>query len=147
MRRRIALTAVLLAMLAVSGCTGYPAEPARPSDLFEAARQSDSAPEGFNDGLPRTSCGEVTLKLGEQLPAHAVDCMDSAIGRLDAELAVVSPTDEGDPIVAFYRTSADAPGVERFTDSEFDKYRSEIWSHEACPATTTIRALEGCSEG
>jgi hypothetical protein len=148
MRRRVALLAMLIAVLAVSGCvSSFPGEQTLPKDLFTAARQSEKAPKGFNDGLSRTSCGEVTLGQGEQTPADAVDCINSAIGTLNAGLAIVAVTTEGDPIVTFYRTSATAPGVEIFTDSQFDRYGSKTWTHENCPKTTIIVPLQGCAAG
>jgi hypothetical protein len=138
---------MLIAVLGISGCTSSsPGEQTLPKDLFAAARQSDKAPEGFDDGLSRTSCGEVTLGQGEQTPTDAVDCINSAIGTLNAELALVAVTTEGDPIVTFYRTSATAPGVEIFTDSQFDRYGSKTWTDENCLKTTTIVPLQGCAE-
>lgn len=147
MRRRIAFTAILIGSLAVSGCVeSFPGDQKLPQDLFKAARQSERAPAGFHDDVRRKSCGQVTLGQGEQVPTDAVDCMDSAIGRLDAELAVVSLTTEGDPIVDFYRTSTGTPGVEVFTDGEFDSYGSKEWVHQDCPKTTTHTSLQGCLE-
>lgn len=156
MRRRIAFTAILIGSLAVSGCVesfpgdqkleSFPGDQKLPQDLFKAARQSERAPAGFRDDVRRKSCGQVTLGQGEQVPTDAVDCMDSAIGRLDAELAVVSLTTEGDPIVDFYRTSTGTPGVEVFTDGEFDRYGSKEWVHQDCPKTTTLTSLQGCLE-
>jgi hypothetical protein len=147
MRRQIAFTAILIGTLAVSGCVkAFPGDQKLPEDLFKAARQSERAPVGFHDDLRRKSCGQVTLDQGEQIPADAVECMDSAIGHLDAELAIVSLTTEGDPIVVFYRTSTGTPGVETFTDGEFDRYGPKTWTHQNCPETTTLTSLHGCSE-
>ena len=152
MRRRIAFIAILISTLAVSGCASVlgeqvsPGDQTLPSDLFAAARQSDKAPDGFSNALPRTSCGDVTLKQGEEIPTAAVACMDAALGTLEAELVVVSLTTEGDPLVAFYRTGADTPGVEIFTDGEFDRYGPKTWTHENCPQTSTVASLQGCSE-
>lgn len=147
MERRVALVAVLIAVLAVSGCaSSFPGGQTLPKDLFAAARQSDKAPKGFNDGLSRTSCGEVTLGQGEQAPTAAVNCINSAIGSLDAELAIAAVTTEGDPIVTFYRTSANTPGVEIFTDSQFDRYGPKTWTRENCPKAMTIVPLRGCAE-
>jgi hypothetical protein len=146
MKRRIAFIAILIGTLAVSGCATYPPDQTLPDDLFKAARQSENAPKGFHDDLSRKSCGEVTLDQSEQIPADAVACIDAAIGSLNAELVVVSLTTEGDPIVAFYRTAAGAPGVEKITDGEFDRYGPKTWTHEDCPDTTTLTSLQGCSE-
>ena len=103
--------------------------------------------DGFNDGLPRASCGEVTLKQGEQIPTDALECMNSAIGLADAELAVVSLTTEGDPIVTFYRTIEGTPGIEIFIDGEFDRYGPKTWAHETCPDQTTFTSTQKCSTG
>ena len=147
MRRRIAFAALLIGTLAVSGCVrSFPGDQKLPQDLFNAARQSERAPVGFRDDVRRKSCGQVTLDQGERIPADAVDCVDSAIGRLDAELAVVSLTIEGDPIVDFYRTSTGVPGVEVFTDGEFDRYGSKMWMRQDCPLTTSLTSLQGCLE-
>ena len=152
MRRRFAFSALLISTLAVSGCASvsgervYPGDQTLPSDLFAAARQSDKAPDEFSDALPRTTCGDVTLKQGEEIPTTAVECMDAALGTLEAELAVVSLTTEGDPLVAFYRTSAGTRGVEIFTDWEFDRYGPKMWTHQNCPQTATVASLQGCSE-
>lgn len=147
MSRRIAFSTILIGMLAVSGCVeSFPGNQTLPQDLFKAARQSEQSPVGFRDDLPRKSCGQVTLDQGERIPTNAVKCMDSAIGHLEAELAVVSLTTEGDPIVDFYRTSKGIPGVETFTDGEFDRYGSKTWTHQKCPETTTLTSLQGCIE-
>jgi hypothetical protein len=147
MRCRIALTALLIGTLAMSGCASFPGDQTLPDDLFKAARQSEKAPEGFDNGLPRASCGEVTLSQGEQIPTDAVDCINASVGSVDAELAVVSLTSEGDPIVSFYRTAADEPGMEKFTDGEFDKYGPKAWTHEICRDKTALTSLHGCSAG
>lgn len=158
MRHRIALTSILIGTLAISGCAAspreqeplgeqvFPAGQTLPSDLFAAARQSQYAPDAFSDTRPRKSCGDVTLKQGEEIPAAAVDCIDAAIGNLEAELVVVSLTTEGDPVVAFYRTAAATLGVEIFTDGEFDRFGPKTWTHQTCPQTTTVTSLQGCSE-
>lgn len=147
MRRRIAFATLLIGALAVSGCTtSFPSQQMLPDDLFEAARQSEKVPEGFRDDLTRKSCGQVTLDQGEQIPADAVDCMDAAMGNLHAELAVVAPTVEGDPLVTFYRTSTGDPGVEVFINDEFDRYGSKTWTHRNCSTTTTLLSLQGCPE-
>lgn len=147
MRGRIAAAVILLGTLAVSGCVeSFSGDQKLPQDLFNAARQSERAPVGFHDEVRRKSCGQVTLVQGEQIPTDAIDCMDSAIGQLNAELAVLSRTIEGDPIVDFYRTSIITPGIEIFTDGEFDRYGSKEWTHQNCPKTTTLRSLQGCLE-
>lgn len=88
----------------------------------------------------------MTLDQCEQIPLDTVDCIDTAIGSLDAELAIVSPTIEGDPIVAFYRTSMGTPGVEVFTDAEFDRYGPRAWRHQNCSTKITLTSLKGCPD-
>ena len=145
MRRRIALTTIVFGTLAVSGCALFPGEQALPTDLFAAARQSERAPDAFNNALPRKSCGDITLDQGKKIPTNAVECINAAIGSLEAELAVVSLTTEGDPIVAFYRTAAGTLGVEIFTDGEFDRFGPKTWSHQNCPQTTNLMSPLGCA--
>ncbi len=145
-RRRIALTSILIATLAISGCAAFPRDQTLPSDLFAAARQSEKAPDAFSSALPRESCGDVTLNQGEKIPTTAVECIDTAIGTIEAELVVVSHTTEGDPLVAFYRTAAGTRGVEIFTDGEFDRFGPKTWTHQNCPQTKTLTSLQGCSE-
>ena len=146
MRRRIALTSILIGPLALAGCAAFPGDQTLPSDLVTTARQSEKAPDAFSSALPRKSCGDVTLKQGEKIPTTALDCIGAAIGNLEAELAVVSLTTEGDPVVAFYRTAAATLGVEIFTDGEFDRFGPKTWTHQNCPQTTTLTSLQGCSE-
>lgn len=147
MRYRIAWACLIVGTLAISGCAeSLPGDQKLPPDLFEAARQSERAPAGFHDDLQRKSCGQLTLDQGGQIPADAIDCMNSAIGTLDAELAVVSFSVEGDPIVDFYRTSTDTPGIEVFTDGEYDRYGSKEWTYRDCQKTTTFTSLQGCPE-
>jgi hypothetical protein len=111
-----------------------------------ASRLSSVAPAGFRDGLPRTSCGDITLGQGERIPAAAVECIDSAIGRSDAELAVLSPTTEGDPIVTFYRTVPPAGGIEIYTDATQDNFGPKTWAHQSCPTATSVTSLRNCVE-
>jgi len=146
MRRRIAFITILFGMLAVSGCASFPGEQALPTDLFAAARQSERAPDAFNTALPRKSCGDITLDQGKEIPTDAVECVNAAIGSLEAELAVASFTTEGDPILAFYRTVAGTLGVEIFTDGEFDRFGLRTWTHQNCPQTTDLTLLLGCHE-
>lgn len=131
-----------VALLGAAGCSSsFPGPQNVPKDLFAAARSSTEAPDGFIDRVHRESCGEITLDQGASLPPDAVDCINAAIGAADAQLAVVAPTTEGDPIVTFYRTSASTPGVELFVDAEYDRFGSGAWTHERFPAATDITAL------
>lgn len=73
MRRRIAFATILFGTLAVSGCASSPGNQTLSTDLFAAARQSERAPDALNNALPRKSCGDITLKRGEEIPTNAVD--------------------------------------------------------------------------
>lgn len=140
--RVAAVGLVAIVMLAVSACSSsYPQPQNVPDDLFAAARGSQDAPDNFRDGAKRESCGEITLDQAQALPAAAVDCINAAIGATDAELAVVAPTSEGDPIVTFYRTSSRAAGVKLFIDAEYDRFGSGSWTHETFPRASDITAL------
>jgi len=134
--------------LTLAGCgvvSAFPQPQSLPGDLFTASRQSDAAPAGFHDDVERTSCGDVRLGQGELLPSDAASCMNAAIGATNAELAVITPTTEGDPIVTFYRTSADSPGFELYVNGSYDRYGAGEWAHLTCPSTD-ISVLNGCVE-
>lgn len=130
----------------VNSVDAIPAGAAGADGPVAASRLSSAAPAGVRDGLPRTSCGDITLGHGERIPAAAVECIDSAIGRSDAELAVLSPTTEGDPIVTFYRTVPPAGGIEIYTDATQDNFGPKTWTHQSCPTVTSVTSLRGCVE-
>ncbi|ALG27745.1 hypothetical protein AOZ07_01180 [Glutamicibacter halophytocola] len=145
MKIPVGLLLVVLAMLMLSGCAGAtPDGQPGPQDIFEKSRNSDRAPSAFHDDVQRESCGEITLAQGEQIPAEAIDCMDAATGERNAESAVLSPTTEGDPIITYYRTSADTSGIEMFSNGEYDKFGSRDWWHAMCPKSMTRLVREGC---
>lgn len=147
MRHRAAFTVGTVLALTLSGCAGvtsFPGPQSLPDDLFEASRSSDTAPAGFHDGVKRMSCGDVTLSQGESLSGDAVDCFNAAIGKANAELAVVAPTTEGDPIVTFYRTAPGMTGFEMYVNGTFDRYGQGKWDHLTCPGADIPH---GCVEG
>lgn len=146
MRRRTALSIAGILAFTVSGCAGvtsFPGPQSLPDNLFEASRHSDAAPAGFDDGVKRTSCGDITLTQGESPSADGVDCMNAAIGSANAELAVIAPTTEGDPIVTFYRTAPGKQGFEMFVNGTFDRYGAGEWAHLTCPGAD-ISTPSGC---
>lgn len=133
----------------VAATVAAPAIPigsAGPDDPIAASRLSSAAPDAFRDGLHRTSCGDITLGQGEQIPPVAVECIDATIGLSDAELAVLSPTTEGDPIVTFYRTVPPADGIEIYTDATRDNFGPKTWTHQSCPTAASVTSLRSCLE-
>lgn len=147
MRIPVGLSMAAIALLMLSACAGLMPDGQHGSqDIFERSRNSDRVPSAFHDDVPRDSCGELTLTQGEQIAAEALDCMDAAVGKRNVELAVSSPTTEGEPIIVFYRTSTNSDGVEIFVNGEYDKFGSRDWSHSVCPKTMTRVALEGCQD-
>ncbi|WP_172512013.1 hypothetical protein [Glutamicibacter mishrai] len=147
MKSPLGLSLVAAALLILAGCAeATPDGQPDSKDLFEKSRHSDRAPSSFHDDVQRESCGEIDLSQGEQIPQEALACMDAAIGERNVELAVSSPTTEGDPIITFYRTSADASGVEMFSNGEYDKFGAGDWIQATCPATMALAAREGCQD-
>ena len=130
---RVAL--VSLVVLLASGCTTTHPAP-EGSDVISA----DAPPEAFSSRAPLESCGVVELGQGEQIPQQAIDCMSASDA---AELAVTSPTTEGDPIPRYYRVT-DA-GLEIWTDSSLDTWSHGGWTHETCPDAVTIIQIGDCT--
>ncbi|MCU1623279.1 MAG: hypothetical protein JWL79_2124 [Frankiales bacterium] len=92
------------------------------------------------------NCGYFDLGLQGQLPSSAHSCMASAIAGAGAELGVSRNTDEGDPVITYYRVSSQL--VEIFTDATRDKFGSGEWSVETCASLDpeTLQAT-GCRPG
>lgn len=130
--------------LALTGCAhgpnGYP--DGWPDDLIGTSQTSSDAPAEFKDREPLASCGDLILGQGEPIPRVAFDCLDGARDT-GAELAVVMPTTEGDPIVTYYRVGPNIQGMDIFSDMTLDAYGGG-WQVQHC--TTTIQASQpaGC---
>jgi hypothetical protein len=93
-----------------------------------------STPQALLERAPLHLCGEFTLRLGEQVPASATECFENAIGAGGAELILTAPTDEGDPVVSWFR-ALPTGGVEIWTDVRQDKFAGEAaWQHSLCPS-------------
>jgi len=147
MKTSAGLPLVAVALLMLSGCSDVvPNGQWGSQNIFEKSRKSDRAPAAFHDGVQRETCGEITLSPGEEIPSEAVDCMDSAVAKHNVELTVASPTTEGDPIITYYRTSADTSGIEMFSNGEYDKFGSRDWWHALCPKSMTRLVREGCAK-
>jgi hypothetical protein len=120
---------------AVAGCsTGYPAT--IPLDEHRA-------PAEFTKRERLPSCGRVVLQPAQLTPASAISCIDEASS---AELVVMRPTTEGDPIVEYYRKVPGVAGLELFIDATRDSYGVRQWTFAACPEALSVVDLGTCSE-
>ena len=131
-------------LLSGSGAVGYLATASRavtsagpvdtdPGVAIRRSRTSAAAPAAFRARSGLRSCGDVVLGQGDTIPVQAITCLS----RSDRELAVASPTVEGDLIVTFYRTSRGTKGIQVFADTTRDRYDPGGWSRTRC-ATRTI---------
>jgi hypothetical protein len=141
---RIARLAVTVGVaLALAGCVHGGALPGPwPDDPIGSSRQSEGAPAEFKNREPLTTCGDVELSQGEGVPDSAFACLNDAFGS-GAELAVVQPTVEGDPVVTFYRVGPNIRGMDVFTDFTLDSFGSG-WSVQHCVVTVDVREPAGC---
>jgi len=141
----VVLGVVVLGLAAVAAC-GAPTSPdaANPS----VGTPPPGAPASFVEREPLASCGQIILGQMESVPADAWACLDAAFGS-GAELAVTTPTTEGDPMVTYYRVGLGIEGMELFSDSTADEYAAPAdrrWSHWLCPETVSAPDPEGCLE-
>jgi hypothetical protein len=136
--------ACILALL-VAGCVQMtPDRMPWPDDPIGASRTAPDAPPAFQDREPLPSCGEVELDQGEAIPQRAIDCMVDAMAT-GAELAVLQPTIEGDPLVSYYRVGPGINGIEIFTDGTLDTFGGGWW-HQQCADAQDIIAPKECRE-
>jgi hypothetical protein len=140
------LAVVAAGMLLLSGCAvngtthsgyDYPFS----VSIIEESRTSSSAPAEFRDRDPLPKCEDVSLEQGTQIPDDSVACVEKA-GPEGAELGVVQPTTEGDPIVTFYRVGPGIDGIEIWDDATRDAFGGG-WHRAEC-ATISVFAPEGC---
>lgn len=130
-------------MIALVGCVQSGGQVADwPADPIASSRQSDAAPAEFRQREPLSSCGNIELVQGETVPDSAWACMDAASGS-GAELTVVQPTTEGDPIVTFYRVGPNIRGMDVITDSTLDTFGFG-WLVQHCVDTVDAREPIGC---
>ena len=145
-RTRAAVVVALIAG-ALAGCAPtetYPARSPWPEDPIASSRNSATAPTAFRERDELESCGEVVLKQGESVPADAAACVDAAFAS-GAELVVLGPTTEGDPIVTYYRVGPAIEGMEIFIDSTLDQWGFG-WSHQLCAAATSFLDAGECAK-
>ena len=133
MKRFVLLLAV--GAVALAGCTmgptngsgyAYPFTTA----IIDESRESTDAPAEFRDRDPLPACPAVVLDQGTQIPDASVACVEKA-GPEGAELAVVQPTTEGDPIVTFYRVGPTIDGIEIWDDATRDTFGGG-WHRAIC---------------
>ena len=107
---------------------------------------SDSGPpDEFEERAELPSCGTVTVVHTEPAGPE-VDCFVEAVREgKPAEVVVRMSTTEGDPVVTYYRTSPDAPGIELWTDATQDAFGSGEWDHSRCEGTG-VNDLRECGD-
>lgn len=117
------------------------------ADKLAESKSAGNAPRGFLDRSSLFSCGEFVLGQGAVEPREGWDCLAARL-ETGAELVVVSPTIEGDPVITYYRVGPDIAGIEVFEDSSFDKFGSGRWALRRCslePAGTEV-VVGSCTE-
>ena len=144
MRRAVLLFAAGALLLA--GCSMAPTtrsgyEYPFSVDIIDESRTSSSAPAEFRDRDPLPQCDDVSLEQGTQIPDASVACVEQA-GPEGAELGVVQPTTEGDPIVTFYRVGPGIRGIEIWDDASRDPFGGG-WHRAECD-TVSVFSPEGC---
>lgn len=116
-----------------------------PDDLLEVSQSSPEAPAEFRDRTPLSLCPVVVLEQGKAMPDDTFDCLNNGFDS-GAELVLIQPTTEGDPVVTYYRVGPDIDGVDMYTDMTVDKFGSG-WHIQHCTTTTNVNELSGCVEG
>jgi hypothetical protein len=146
--RRAAASCVFVALaLVLVGCViPYPGPTGNPppEDPITSSRNSPAAPATFRERAELASCGEVVLDQGESTPDDAAACLDAGFAS-GAELVVVGPTTEGDPVVSYYRVGPAIQGMEIFIDSTLDQWGFG-WSHQMCAEATSFIDVGECAE-
>lgn len=112
-------------------------------DRLAESKTDPGAPVAFRDRVPLASCGEYVVDQGVVAPDIPWDCLDGAT-ETGAELVVVQPTVEGDPVITYYRVGPEIEGLEMFYDASFDAFGSGTWHSYTCPETMTAAEPLGC---
>ena len=87
------------------------------------------------------SCGSLSLQQGEAVEVDGkteLTCLGRALdsGR-GAELTVQNPTTEGDPVVNYYRVTADG-STEVYIDSTQDAFSDRTWRFASCDKPESV---------
>lgn len=110
-----------------------------------AACAKDEVKEQWESRATFPSCGTVTLSVNdgpiEEVGGEKVTCLKEAFGSgKAAELEVRFSTQEGDPVVEYYRVT-DKGTTEHYTDSTKDPNSDQKWSYGNC--ATPENAFDG----
>lgn len=106
----------------------------------------DEVQRQFEDRAVLPQCGTLDVELGQRWRAvdpTAWDCFARALDAgEEAEIAVTYPTDEGDPIHAWFRlTGAE---MEIYEDATEDSFGSGEWMFSTCAAPDRLGRTIGC---
>ena len=134
-------TACLMASAAIilSGC-----QTASGADVIEESRSDSSAPDSFRDRTELPLCRDVVLDQGESLGPEALECLERGYAENGAELAVASPTTEGDLIVSHFRITPNAASLQIFIDTTRDTDGGGNWQASACPLPQGVDSIAAC---
>lgn len=115
-------------------------------DVIEVSRQDPDAPAAFRTrGRVPFHCGDWVTKQGDpRISQSASLCMRN--GMVDgADLAVASPTPEGDLIITFYRVGPNIDGIQVFADAIRDNFGSQTWTERMCHPAQFAFPPDGCA--
>lgn len=101
----------------------------------------DAVRDQWEERSTLPSCGEVTHEQGERLQEQGrfeVACLLAAFNSGDgAELRVLFPTVEGDPITEYYRITPSRT-TEIYVDSTEDQNSDQKWSFAQCETPASV---------
>ncbi|NLF04134.1 MAG: hypothetical protein GX593_03885 [Actinomycetales bacterium] len=113
------------------------------AEQLAESKKSGAAPDAFTNRKPLFSCGEFVLGQGATTPQEGWDCLAEHL-ETGAELVVVAPTVEGDPIMTYYRVGPEIDGMEYFSDPTFDTWGADEWEHMLCAIETDPLGMVNC---
>lgn len=116
----------------------YHAQPAPTGVPYDDA----TAPLWFRDRAALVECGDLDLGLQGEVPEAAKTCLRDAGNGAGAELGVSRNTDEGDPVITYYRNGFAGHSVEILTDSTRDRFGDRVWSAQSC-RSLDVETLQG----
>lgn len=89
----------------------------------------------------------MVLGQGEEIGSKALECLKRGYGENGAELAVASPTVEGDMLVRHFRVTAHAPLLRIFLYATRDSFGSGQWEESVCPLPAGADSIPVCVGG
>ncbi|WP_336712355.1 hypothetical protein [Arthrobacter sp. USHLN218] len=135
---RQACLAAAAAML-LAGCQATPSP-----DVIDESRADSSAPDDFRNRAALPLCPDVILDQGKQLGPEAIACLERGYAGNGAELAVASPTVEGDMVVRHVRVTRHGPSLQIYHDATRDKFGSGEWTAASCPLPQGQDSIAAC---